>query len=148
MGDTRVVTTPAEVVSASRRGYILTAAVLLAVMAGGTLPIPLYVLYEKQMGFGPLGVTVVFAAYVIGTLSALVAFGDLSDHIGRKKLSVWPCWRRRCSPRRCGCSWPARSSAAGAVTEHITSSRWPDDLPAFCARIVEQFAAPGNGHGH
>jgi protease I len=23
---------------------------------------------------------------------------------------------------------------------NITSSRWPDDLPAFCARIVEQFA--------
>ena len=86
MDDTRVVTTPAEVIPASRRGYILTAAVLLAVMAGGTLPIPLYVLYEQQMGFGPLGVTVVFAAYVIGTLFALVAFGDLSDHIGRRKL--------------------------------------------------------------
>lgn len=24
--------------------------------------------------------------------------------------------------------------------QNITSSRWPDDLPAFCARIVEQFA--------
>jgi len=55
-------------------------------MAGGTLPIPLYVLYEGQMGFGPLGVTVVFAAYVLGTLAALVAFGDLSDHIGRRKV--------------------------------------------------------------
>jgi len=30
--------------------------------------------------------------------------------------------------------------------QNITSSRWPDDLPAFCARIVEQFAAPGSGH--
>jgi MFS family permease len=38
------------------------------------------------MGFGPLGVTVVFAAYVIGTLSALVMFGDLSDHVGRRKV--------------------------------------------------------------
>jgi hypothetical protein len=73
---TRSVTDSGPAVSASRRGYILTAAVLLATMAGGTLPIPLYVLYEQQMGFGPLGVTVVFAAYVIGTLSALVAFGD------------------------------------------------------------------------
>jgi predicted MFS family arabinose efflux permease len=79
-------TASGELVSASRRGYILTAAVLLATMAGGTLPIPLYVLYEQQMGFGPLGVTVVFAAYVIGTLFALVAFGDLSDHVGRRKL--------------------------------------------------------------
>src|SRR5579875_631546 len=24
--------------------------------------------------------------------------------------------------------------------QNITSSRWPDDLPAFCARIVEQFS--------
>jgi MFS family permease len=69
-----------------RRGYILTAGVLVALMMGGTLPVPLYVLYERQMGFGPLGVTVVFAAYVIGTLLALVALGDLSDHIGRRSV--------------------------------------------------------------
>jgi MFS family permease len=69
-----------------RRGYILTAGVLVALMMGGTLPVPLYVLYERQMGFGPLGVTVVFAAYVIGTLFALVALGDLSDHIGRRSV--------------------------------------------------------------
>jgi MFS family permease len=73
-------------VSAGRRGYILTAGVLVAMMMGGTLPIPLYVLYEKQMGFGPLGVTVVFAAYVIGTLFALLTLGDLSDHIGRRRV--------------------------------------------------------------
>ena len=31
---------------------------------------------------------------------------------------------------------------AEVVTDqNITSSRWPDDLPAFCTRIVEQFAA-------
>jgi MFS family permease len=72
--------------AARRRGYRLTAAVLLIMMLGGTLPVPLYVLYEKQMGFGPLGVTVVFAAYVLGTLVALVLFGDLSDHIGRRRV--------------------------------------------------------------
>ena len=48
-------------VPAKRRGYVLTAGVLLVMMLGGTLPVPLYVLWEKQMGFGPLGVTVVFA---------------------------------------------------------------------------------------
>jgi protease I len=32
--------------------------------------------------------------------------------------------------------------------QNITSSRWPDDLPGFCTRIVEQFAASGSGHGH
>ena len=86
MNGTTIVTTAGEVVSARRRGYILTAGVLLAMMAGGTLPIPLYVLYEGQMGFGPLGVTVVFIAYVAGTLFALLALGDLSDHIGRRKV--------------------------------------------------------------
>ena len=69
-----------------RRGYILAAAVLLVMMAAGTLPIPLYALYQKQMGFGPLGVTVVFAAFVVGTLLALLTLGDLSDHVGRRKV--------------------------------------------------------------
>jgi MFS family permease len=73
-------------VPALRRGYRLAAAVLLLVMLGGTLPVPLYVLYERQMGFGPLGVTVVFAAYVLGTLFALLALGDLSDHVGRRAV--------------------------------------------------------------
>jgi MFS family permease len=67
-------------------GYALTAGILVAVMLGGTLPIPLSVLYEPKTGFGPLGVTVVFAVYVLGTLGALLAFGDLSDHFGRKKV--------------------------------------------------------------
>ena len=70
----------------NRLGYALTAGVLVAVMLGGTLPIPLYVLYEPKMGFGPLGITVVFAVYVVGTLGALLGFGDLSDHFGRKKV--------------------------------------------------------------
>lgn len=67
-------------------GYVLTAAVLIIVMLGGTLPIPLYVLYEPKMGFGPLGITVVFAVYVIGTLAALLGFGHLSDHFGRRRV--------------------------------------------------------------
>ena len=75
--------------TADRRGRVgfgITAGVLTAIMLGGTLPVPLYVLWEPKMGFGPLGVTVVFAAYVVGTLSALLGFGQLSDHIGRKKV--------------------------------------------------------------
>jgi MFS family permease len=78
--------TRAVTVAEKRRGYRLMAGLLVVTMLGGTLPVPLYVLYERSMGFGALGVAVVFAAYVIGTLFALVAFGDLSDHIGRKKV--------------------------------------------------------------
>lgn len=72
--------------SAKQRGYVLTAGMLLVMMLGGTLPVPLYVLYERQLGFGPLGVTVIFAAYVAGTLFVLVALGDLSDHFGRRTV--------------------------------------------------------------
>jgi hypothetical protein len=59
MSDTAQPEAPGIQLPARRRGYRLTAAVLLIMMLGGTLPVPLYVLYEKQMGFGPLGVTVV-----------------------------------------------------------------------------------------
>ena len=31
--------------------------------------------------------------------------------------------------------------------QNITSSRWPYDLPTFGARILEQFAAPGDVYG-
>jgi protease I len=44
--------------------------------------------------------------------------------------------------------WTDIRNAGGNVVDqevvtdqNITSSRWPDDLPAFCARIVAQFAA-------
>ena len=72
--------------ASKRRGYRLAAGVLLVTMAGGTLQIPLYVLYERQMGFGPLGVTVVFAAFAVGTVLVLLTMGDLSDHVGRRKV--------------------------------------------------------------
>ena len=38
-----------------RRGYRLTAGLLLVIMLGGILPVPLYVLRQRPMGFGPLG---------------------------------------------------------------------------------------------
>jgi protease I len=52
-------------------------------------------------------------------------------------------------------SWPSIRTdirnAGGTVVDqqvvtdqNLTSSRMPDDLPAFCGCIVEQFAAAGN----
>ena len=90
-------------VSARHRGYPLMAGLLVVTMLGGTLPIPLSVPYERQLGFGPLGVTVVCAAYVIGTPFALVVFGDLSDHIGRRKVLAIGSAARLSAPRD---SWP------------------------------------------
>ncbi|MEU6195398.1 MFS transporter [Streptomyces sp. NPDC047061] len=54
-------------------------------MLGATLPTPLYPLYQRQMGFSTLTTTVVFAAYALGVLTALVLFGRVSDAVGRRR---------------------------------------------------------------
>ncbi|WP_346167321.1 MFS transporter [Streptomyces javensis] len=62
------------------------AAVYTVVMLGGTLPIPLYVFWAPQMGFGPFTTTLVFAVYALGTVLALMVFASLSDRVGRRPL--------------------------------------------------------------
>ncbi|AEW98257.1 MFS transporter [Streptantibioticus cattleyicolor] len=56
------------------------------VMAGGTLTIPLYVLWAARFGFGPLTTVVVFVAYVVGVVGTLLVAGSLSDAIGRRPV--------------------------------------------------------------
>ncbi|MFD3455047.1 MFS transporter [Streptomyces sp. NPDC058691] len=55
-------------------------------MAGTTLPTPLYGLYREQIGFSELMVTVVFAVYAIGVITALLVAGDFSDVLGRRPV--------------------------------------------------------------
>ncbi len=70
-----------------RRATTAIVALAFAVtMMGATLPTPLYGLYQQQIGFSELVVTVVYAAYAIGVLAALLLFGRLSDQIGRKPV--------------------------------------------------------------
>ncbi|MHC3472832.1 MFS transporter [Streptomyces sp. 7R007] len=56
------------------------------VMAGGTLTIPLYVLWAARFGFGPLTTVVVFIAYVVGVVGTLLVAGSLSDAVGRRPV--------------------------------------------------------------
>lgn len=56
------------------------------VMVGGTLTIPLYVLWASKFGFGPVTTTLVFIAYVIGVVGTLLVAGSLSDAIGRRPV--------------------------------------------------------------
>ncbi len=60
----------------------------LTVTAGGTLPIPLWGPYADTFGFSTDLVVVVFAAYSVGTLAALLLFGTLSDLIGRRPVAL------------------------------------------------------------
>jgi predicted MFS family arabinose efflux permease len=55
-------------------------------MLGTTLPTPLYPIYEQRIGFSSFMVTVVFAAYAVGVIAALLLFGRLSDEVGRRPV--------------------------------------------------------------
>ena len=52
---------------------------------GSTLLTPLYALYRREFGFSEITLTLVYAAYVLGNMSALFLFGRLSDQIGRRR---------------------------------------------------------------
>jgi MFS family permease len=56
--------------------------------AGSTVVTPLYVIYKEQFGFSQISLTLVYAAYVVGNLAALLLFGRLSDEIGRRRTAV------------------------------------------------------------
>jgi hypothetical protein len=67
---------------------MLTASVTLSFLAGSSAPTPLYPVYQALWGFSSSTLTLVFASYVIVLLAALLVFGRLSDHVGRKRVIV------------------------------------------------------------
>jgi MFS family permease len=69
-----------------RAGFAAVAYAFGVTMLSTTLPTPLYPLYRQQFGFSELVVTIVFAAYAAGVIVALLAFGNLSDAIGRRRV--------------------------------------------------------------
>jgi MFS family permease len=70
------------------RRFWLIAFVFLMTMAFSAVPTPLYVLYEARDGFGPLLVTVIFAAYAAGVVASLFLAGHLSDWLGRRRMAA------------------------------------------------------------
>jgi MFS family permease len=71
-----------------RRGFWLVAFAFCVTMAFSAVPAPLYVLYQARDGFGPLMVTVVFAAYAVGVLASLFLAGHVSDWLGRRPVAA------------------------------------------------------------
>jgi MFS family permease len=67
-------------------GFVLVAYAFLVTMIGTTLPTPLYPLFAERYSFGELMVTVIFAVYAFGVIAGLLAFGNLSDEVGRKPV--------------------------------------------------------------
>ncbi|MFE7189402.1 MFS transporter [Kitasatospora sp. NPDC057541] len=66
--------------------YLGAAAAFAVCMAGTTLPTPLYGLYQEEIGFSELMVTVVFAIYAFGVIGVLLLVGNVSDSVGRRPV--------------------------------------------------------------
>lgn len=70
----------------TRTGYLWAAVAFAVCMAGTTLPTPLYGLYQDELGFSELIVTVVFAVYAFGVIGVLLFVGNVSDSVGRRPV--------------------------------------------------------------
>jgi MFS family permease len=77
-----------------RAGFQGTAAlaavgILLGVAFGlSTLITPLYLVYQEQFGFSQITLTLIYAAYAIGNITALLLFGHVSDGVGRRPAAL------------------------------------------------------------
>jgi MFS family permease len=66
--------------------YGLAGAIIgLALFASGT-PSPIYGIYRELWGFSPLVLTLVYATYAFGVLTALLLAGRVSDDVGRRPV--------------------------------------------------------------
>lgn len=69
-----------------RLGFWAVAFAFLAVMAFSTLPSPLYGLYQQRDGFSSFTITLIYGAYAIGVVAALLTAGHVSDWHGRRRV--------------------------------------------------------------
>jgi MFS family permease len=63
-------------------------AVVCVLFMGSSLLTPLYQIYRTDYGLDALGLTLIYAVYVIGNLAALLFLGRLSDQLGRRPIVI------------------------------------------------------------
>jgi MFS family permease len=64
----------------------LLASIIVSLLAASSAPTPLYAVYQGEWGFSPITTTVVFGVYALAVLAALLVFGKISDHVGRRPV--------------------------------------------------------------
>jgi predicted MFS family arabinose efflux permease len=69
-----------------RAAFALQVSIILFFIAGSSAPTPLYTVYQAAWGLSPVTITVVFGVYALAVLAALLVFGSLSDHVGRRPI--------------------------------------------------------------
>ena len=67
-------------------GFWLAIAVFILVFAVSAAPTPLYHVYQTEWHFSAVVLTAVFATYALFLLVALLIFGSVSDHVGRRRV--------------------------------------------------------------
>jgi MFS family permease len=72
-----------------RAALWLLASISVTFLAASSAPSPLYALYRDAWGFSALTLTLVFASYAFALLAALLVFGALSDHRGRREVILF-----------------------------------------------------------
>ncbi|MGC5567915.1 MFS transporter [Streptomyces sp. FR-108] len=78
----------AETSGTGKRGFWIVTSVLALTLTAASAPTPLYGIYAADWHFSSITLTVVFAIYAVALLFALLAFGTLSDAIGRKPVII------------------------------------------------------------
>lgn len=66
--------------------FLLPASIVMSFLAASSVPTPLYATYAREFHFSPITTTVIFGAYAIAVLVALLILGRVSDHIGRRPV--------------------------------------------------------------
>jgi MFS family permease len=64
----------------------LLASIIVSFLAASSAPTPLYAVYQAEWGFTPITTTIVFGVYALAVLAALLVFGRVSDHLGRRPV--------------------------------------------------------------
>jgi MFS family permease len=71
---------------ARRSSYIAVAYTMTAVAVGLNLLTPLYGMYRQKFDFSALTLTLIFAAYIVTLVPAMLIFGPLADAFGRRRI--------------------------------------------------------------
>nr|WP_320114693.1 hypothetical protein [uncultured Desulfuromonas sp.] len=68
----------------------------MAIFAASATPIPLYEIYRRADGLSYSDLSLTAVVYFIGAVTALLVFGRISDHLGRKVVTLitfaWRPW--------------------------------------------------------
>lgn len=65
---------------------VFSVAAAIIFFASSAAPTPLFHIYQENFGLSPAMITIIFAAYALSVLAALLTAGRLSDNLGRRPV--------------------------------------------------------------